>query len=122
MDWTIGVHGIRIEFVGDRGYKRSSTYLPQIAPEQGNETTERESERASSRHPCYIDRPCASVFAGWDHLETIDSLLRKGGFRGPITGDVRRGIKLTRYQSQAVQMSHREWSERQLDKPSTNGW
>lgn len=35
MDWTIGVHGIRIEFIGDRGYKRSATYLPQIAPEQG---------------------------------------------------------------------------------------
>lgn len=61
-------------------------------------------------------------FVGWDHLETIDSLLRKGGFRGPIYGEVRRLIKLTRYQSQAVQMSYREWCERKLEKPSTNGW
>lgn len=34
-DWDIGVHGIRIEFLNERGAKRTATYLPEVAPEQG---------------------------------------------------------------------------------------
>lgn len=34
-DWEIGVHGIRIEFQNERGMKRSATYLPKVAEEQG---------------------------------------------------------------------------------------
>lgn len=67
MDWEIGVHGIRIEFYTEKGSKRTATYLPEVAPEQG-----------------------------WDHVQTIDSLLRKGGYKGPITGETRRSIRLTR--------------------------
>lgn len=35
LDWTIGVHGIRIEFINERGSKRTATYLPKVAIEQG---------------------------------------------------------------------------------------
>lgn len=35
LDWTVGVHGIRIEFLSERGSKRSATYLPKVASEQG---------------------------------------------------------------------------------------
>lgn len=37
LDWTLGVHGIRIEFLSERGMKRTATYLPQVATEQGKE-------------------------------------------------------------------------------------
>lgn len=33
-DWTIGVHGIRIEFRNENGSKRTATYLPEVAAEQ----------------------------------------------------------------------------------------
>lgn len=82
LDWSIGVHGIRIEFVNERGARRTATYLPQVAPEQG-----------------------------WDQIQTIDSLLRKGGFRGAITQETRRSIKLTRYTSTECQMSFNEYRE-----------
>ncbi len=36
LDWQVGVHGIRIEFHNERGSKRTATYLPEVAPEQGN--------------------------------------------------------------------------------------
>ena len=36
LDWTLGIHGIRIEFINERGSKRTATYLPQVATEQGN--------------------------------------------------------------------------------------
>lgn len=35
LDWSLGVHGIRIEFINERGCKRTATYLPQVATEQG---------------------------------------------------------------------------------------
>ncbi|XP_076349773.1 uncharacterized protein CG5902-like isoform X6 [Tachypleus tridentatus] len=69
LDWEIGIHGIRIEFTSDKGSKRTATYLPEVAPEQG-----------------------------WDRIQTVDSLLRKGGYKGIITNEVRRSVRLTRYQ------------------------
>lgn len=82
LDWTIGVHGIRIEFYNERGSKRTATYLPQVASEQG-----------------------------WDQTQTIDSLLRKGGYRAQITPETRRSIKLTRYTSQEWHLSYNEYRE-----------
>lgn len=35
LDWQIGLHGIRIEFYTEKGYKRTATFLPGVAPEQG---------------------------------------------------------------------------------------
>ena len=35
MDWDIGTHGIRIEFLNERGVKKTATYLPEVPSEQG---------------------------------------------------------------------------------------
>lgn len=48
-------------------------------------------------------------FSGWDQIQTIDSLLRKGGFKGLVTPDIRRNIKLTRYQSEKVSIGYQEY-------------
>ena len=42
-------------------------------------------------------------------MQTIDSLLKKGGYRGQITEDVRQTIKLTRYQSEKLSISYDEY-------------
>ena len=60
---------------------RSATYLPEIASEQN-----------------------------WDHVETIDSLLRKGGFKSKITDEIRDKIALTRYQSEKMIRSFQDWT------------
>lgn len=49
------------------------------------------------------------VFPGWDQIQTIDSLLRKGGYKAVITADMRRSIKLTRYQSEEISASYNEY-------------
>ena len=82
-DWEIGTHGIRIEFPNERGQKRNATYLPEIASEQN-----------------------------WTHTQTIDSLLRKGGFKAKITNDLRDQISLTRYQSEKITRSFQDWYKR----------
>ncbi|ENN72119.1 AMMECR1-like protein [Dendroctonus ponderosae] len=80
LDWEVGVHGIRIEFINERGMKRTATYLPEVASEQG-----------------------------WDQMQTIDSLLRKGGYKSTISSDMRRTIKLTRYQSEQITVSYQDY-------------
>jgi AMMECR1 domain-containing protein len=35
LDWTVGLHGIRIEFKNEKGNKKTATYLPDVAIEQG---------------------------------------------------------------------------------------
>mgnify|MGYP000061773231 CR=1 FL=1 len=79
-DWIIGIHGIRIEFRLDSGSKRTATFLPEVASEQN-----------------------------WNHSQTIDALLRKGGFRGQITEQVRKDVRLTRYQSEKITISYQDY-------------
>ena len=46
---------------------------------------------------------------GWDKIQTIDSLLRKGGFKGSVTPEVRRSIRLVRYQSEKITVSYPDY-------------
>lgn len=46
---------------------------------------------------------------GWSQIETIDSLLHKGGYKGLVTPDIRRSLKLTRYQSEKVTVSYQDY-------------
>lgn len=82
LDWELGVHGIRIEFFNDGGSKRTATFLPEVAPEQG-----------------------------WNQIQTIDALLRKGGFKGSINSAVRESISLTRYQSEKLTVSYKDYQK-----------
>lgn len=47
--------------------------------------------------------------SGWTQIQTIDSLLRKGGYKGHINPEVRNSIKVTRYQSEKVTVSYNEF-------------
>ncbi|VDK60937.1 unnamed protein product [Cylicostephanus goldi] len=76
MDWTIGIHGIRIHFM-DGSVRRDAVYLPEVAYEQG-----------------------------WDHLETINNLIEKGGYRGRIDEGFRLSLQVTRFQSSKVMISY----------------
>ncbi|XP_075429578.1 nuclear protein AMMECR1 isoform X2 [Ascaphus truei] len=92
LDWEVGVHGIRIEFINEKGSKRTATYLPEVAKEQG-----------------------------WDHIQTIDSLLRKGGYKAAIGNDFRKTIKLTRYRSEKMTMSYAEYLSHRQHHHFQNG-
>jgi AMME syndrome candidate gene 1 protein len=103
LDWTLGVNGIRIEFLNEKGSKRSATYLPAVATEQGI---------LIHQHDVFQQYLLKLIFfLGWDQIQTIDSLLRKGGFRGQITPAVRNSIKLIRYTSQELHMDYSTYLE-----------
>lgn len=82
-DWEVGVHGIIISFVDPiTRAKRSATFLPDVAPEQG-----------------------------WDHQQCIDALIRKAGYSGQVTSQLRQALTLERYQSTLASVTYEEYAE-----------
>lgn len=80
MDWEIGRHGLRISFV-HRSRRYGSTYLPDVAREQG-----------------------------WSKMETIISLMRKAGWNGRREDwDKVTSLSITRYQGLATYTDYIEW-------------
>ena len=71
---------IKEKLILNQFLKKTATYLPEVPPEQG-----------------------------WDKIETIDSLLRKGGFKGAVTPEVRRSIRLVRYQSEKMTVGYSDY-------------
>jgi len=93
LDWTVGVHGIYIKFPhpsltapsSETPSPDSSSYnLPRLTSKQTFTAT-------------YL--PNVIPDQGWDKIEAIDSAIHKAGWRGRITEDIRRSVKLERYQS-----------------------
>eukprot|EP01112_Ceratiomyxa_fruticulosa_P021239 TRINITY_DN7403_c0_g4_i1.p1 TRINITY_DN7403_c0_g4~~TRINITY_DN7403_c0_g4_i1.p1 ORF type:complete len:198 (-),score=36.34 TRINITY_DN7403_c0_g4_i1:150-743(-) len=80
FDWEVGTHGIWIDFTDPNGNDRNATYLPEVAGEQG-----------------------------WTKEEALESLVRKSGYKGRLTDDLIKQIKLTRYQSSKYSMSYKEY-------------
>ncbi|KAL0382729.1 UNVERIFIED_CONTAM: hypothetical protein Scaly_0560200 [Sesamum calycinum] len=81
LDWEVGKHGIIIEFTDpDYNTRQNATYLPDVAAHQG-----------------------------WTKIEAIDSLIRKAGYNGTITEQLRKRIRLTRYQSTLFTMSYSDY-------------
>lgn len=66
LEWTVGKHGIRLAF-RYRSRPYSSTFLPEVAKEQG-----------------------------WDRQETMDALIRKAGVSGHISFNDREKIQLVK--------------------------
>lgn len=79
FDWTIGVHGIRIEFMNN-GRVRSATYLPEVSSEQG-----------------------------WNQETTVLNLLYKGGYRKKVTENFLSTVKTQRYRSEKLSINYQAW-------------
>lgn len=80
-DWAIGTHGIWIDFTDGERRDWSATYLPDVCSEQG-----------------------------WTKVECVNSLIRKAGFRGQITEELRRRLRVTRYQSTLAKLDYGEYT------------
>ncbi|KAF5370007.1 hypothetical protein D9758_001364 [Tetrapyrgos nigripes] len=103
LDWTIGVHGIHITFPHPSLLQSSSStspspfssssYLPRLTSKQSFSAT-------------YL--PEVMPEQEWDRIEAIDSAIQKAGWNGMVSEDIRRSIRLRRYQSRKCQVS---WDE-----------
>jgi len=114
LDWTVGVHGIRINFQHPSLLTSNATseapsplsssyYLPRL--------TQRQSFSAT-----YL--PDVIPEQGWTKVEAVDSAINKAGWNGPITEDLRRSVKLRRYQSKHCVVGWDDYMEwRQDNEP-----
>jgi len=123
LDWTIGTHGIQITFQhpfysaipgSDSGTPvdsntSSSTSLLSFAwSSRPHEVTRRKYSAT------YL--PDVMPAQQWTKLQAIDSAIRKAGWDGKITDELRRGIQLRRYQSSkafATWEEYLQWREGQ---------
>ncbi|KAF4982694.1 hypothetical protein FZEAL_1721 [Fusarium zealandicum] len=81
FDWEVGVHGIRLSFY-DRGRRYGSTYLPDVAAEQG-----------------------------WTKDEALFSLIRKAGWMGSRGRWKDLELKVTRYQGKKTCLEYTEYKD-----------
>lgn len=114
LDWTIGVHGIYISFSHPHlltssnstsetpSPLSSSYYLPRITQKQAFSAT-------------FL--PDVIPEQGWTKVEAVDNAIIKAGWTGRITEDLRRSVKLRRYQSKHCAVGWDEymrWRESRL--------
>lgn len=81
MDWELGKHGLRISF-HHHGKRYGSTYLPDVAVEQG-----------------------------WDKEETLTSLMRKAGWMGKKDKWTEVELKVVRYQGRKESLEYFEYKK-----------
>ena len=81
MDWEVGTHGIDIEFEDNKGNSFSSTFLPEVASDEG-----------------------------WDQRTTLKYLVQKAGYMGTLDKIIK-NIKLTRYQSLKKTISYTQYKK-----------
>ena len=68
QDWEVGTHGLIVDFADpSSGARRSATYLPEIAAREG-----------------------------WSRRYTVESLLRKAGYDGPISDKLLASLTVVR--------------------------
>ncbi|KAI0034428.1 AMMECR1 domain-containing protein [Vararia minispora EC-137] len=104
LDWEVGTHGIYISFPHPSTLTQpasdapsplsSATYLPRVTAQPAFTAT-------------YL--PEVAPEQGWDRRTAVDSAIRKAGWSGRITEDLRRSIRLRRYQSRKCTVSWEEY-------------
>lgn len=87
-DWTVGVHGIMIQWHDEHEKNYSATYLPEVASEQG-----------------------------WDQVKTVKSLIRKAGYHKSVDDALLEKIQCTRYQSSKQKLTYDEYVQQRDEDP-----
>lgn len=102
LDWEVGVHGIHITF------PHPSTIPPASASEGPSPLSSASNlirNRAAHRSYSATYLPEVAEEQGWDRRTAVDSAIRKAGWSGRIGEELRRAIKVRRYQSSKCAVS-----------------
>ena len=111
LDWTVGVHGIHISFPNPSIYPSTDSSAP--SPFSSSSFLPRFHSSRHALSATYL--PDVMVEQGWDKIEAIDSAIRKADWNGSITEDIRRSIRLRRYQSRKCVVGWNEFVQWRRD-------
>ena len=79
LNWEVGKHGIEIDFTDDKGREYGSTFLPEVAQEQG-----------------------------WDQVTTLEYLVNKAGWNKGFKS-IKHKIKARTYESIKYKMTYNQY-------------
>jgi hypothetical protein len=120
-----------LEFTDPESVRRSATYLPEVAAQEGvqiwNPYCVTHLKIVNCHHNlqseewqlvffrdvemmCNCKLRAFWLVTGWTKVETVDSLVRKAGYMGPLTESMRRKFRITRYQSSLCTMHYSEYA------------
>ncbi|KAG8952783.1 hypothetical protein FRC04_003707 [Tulasnella sp. 424] len=121
LDWEVGTHGIYISFPHPATLPTVASSSADTTPSSSSLTlslpfTKRRSAASKYTKPLtatYL--PDVAPAQGWTKLEAVDSAIRKAGYDGRITDDIRRSIKMRTYQAKKATVTWEEyWAWRTL--------
>jgi len=122
LDWDVGTHGIYIHLdlpiLPIPASSASSAPSPLSSSTSLATTSTTSPRRQKTLTATYL--PDVIPAQDWTKLEAIDSAIRKAGYDGRITEDVRRSLRVRRYQSRICEVTWPEyWSWRceRVDDP-----
>jgi len=136
LDWHLGTHGIYVEFVdpalrlppssssstpastattpstgsGSATPATKPTYRSLSALPKLDVAVSRAQNPRNLRtvlHATFL--PEVAPAQGWSKVDAVDAAMRKGGFKGVVTEEMRRGARVSRYQSRKAKVSWDEW-------------
>jgi AMME syndrome candidate gene 1 protein len=123
LDWTVGTHGIQITFQHPFYSVMPGSDSSTPAESNTSSSTSLFSFAWSSRPHEATRRKYSATYLPdvmpaqqWTKLQAIDSAIRKAGWDGKITDELRRSIRLRRYQSSkacATWEEYVQWREEQ---------
>lgn len=123
LDWEVGEHGIYIHLPnpavapkslltgGNEDSASSSSGSGASTPAPASSKKSRFS-RTTASGPTFLTAtylPDIIPGQGWSKQEAIDSAIRKAGFNGRITEDIRAALRVRRYRSEKVQCTYAEY-------------
>ncbi|EST06974.1 AMMECR1 domain protein [Kalmanozyma brasiliensis GHG001] len=121
LDWEVGVHGIYIHLPnpalapkpllngGNEDSASSSSGASTPAPVSAKKSR---FSRSSGSGPAFLTAtylPDVIPDQGWTKEEAIDSAIRKAGFNGRITPDLRNALRVRRYRSEKVECTYSDY-------------
>ncbi|GAA5996546.1 uncharacterized protein JCM10292_003044 [Rhodotorula paludigena] len=137
LDWELGLHGIYVEFANpalnlppDASGRSTpaSTASTNSSSSASATPAPRQSYRSLSALPklrLSVPRaqnprglktvlhatflPEVAPAQGWSKVEAVDAAMRKAGYKGVVSDEMRRGARVSRYQSRKVKRTYDEW-------------
>jgi len=107
-DWTVGTHGIQITFSPPPTSPSASDAPSPLSSAVSLLSRPLAAFSSSHSHsvPTTIRRTLSATYLpevapdqGWGHIDAIDSAIRKAGWNGRISEDLRRAVRVRRYRS-----------------------
>ncbi|BGP48256.1 hypothetical protein JCM10450v2_004128 [Rhodotorula kratochvilovae] len=138
LDWELGTHGIYVEFVNPALNVPSSGASTRTSTPASTATTRSSaSSTPAAPKPTYrslsalpkLDVPVpraqnprglravlhatflpeVAPAQGWSKTAAVDAAMRKAGFKGSVSEEMRRAARVSRYQSRKVKVDWGEW-------------